>query len=388
MLLKQIRYIVKNTIGFIERRKVFSVVLLVIFALLLRLPFFDYESGDYRLFLSNWCDVIVNHGGWHSWKASFHNYQMPYIYLLTLFVYLPIKNLYAIKLLSLIFDFTAAFFVYKIVGIKYKNKFGIPLVAAMVFLCAPTIWLNSSAWGQCDVIYTTFLLMSCYCCLKQKYFLTFLFFGIAFTFKAQAFFFAPVLFILWYNKRFNPLYFLIIPGIYLIAVLPAFFAGRGLWDLLTIYIWQSETYNNLNRSAPNPYLFISDQYYDTLLLPGLILAFVLMCLAIYFIIKKNKNISTEKWVEIIVFFLLFIPYILPKMHDRFFYPADTFSIVYAFYFVKKYYVALFTIGGSLLVYPIFIHNGSSVPEYGGTFLTSFALFFMMTFVFAGSDKNN
>ncbi|MDR3217702.1 MAG: hypothetical protein LBU22_01765 [Dysgonamonadaceae bacterium] len=210
-----------------------------------------------------------------------------------------------------------------------------------------------------------------------------MFFGIAFTFKAQAAFFAPVLFILWYNKKFSLLYFLIIPGIYLIAVLPAFFAGRGLLDLLTIYIWQSETYEDLNKNAPNIYAFISNRYYDTILLPCLILAFAFMWLAIYFIIKKNRNISNEKWIEIIVFFLLFLPYILPKMHDRFFYPADTFSIIYAFYFVKRYYIAPLTIGGSLLVYPALI----SFPFEYGAVLTSYALFFMLVFVFRRTGKN-
>ncbi|GHT41344.1 hypothetical protein FACS189437_08130 [Bacteroidia bacterium] len=336
------------------------------------------------MFLSKWYDYIVSQGGVDSWKYPFHNYPMPYIYLLTFFSYLPLEKLYAVKLLSVTFDFMAAFMVFKIVRLKYKDRFGIPVLAAAVFLFTPTVFMNSSGWGQCDVIYTAFLLVSGYYCLKQKYFLTFLFFGIAFSFKIQSVFFVPVLFLFWYKERFNLLCFFIIPAVYLVSILPAFIAGRGMVDLLSIYIHQSDLYPQLNLNAPNFYAWISNDYYDALLPIGLLFSFLLVCMAIYFIIRQNKKISTERWIEIMLLFLLLVPYTLPKMHERYFFPADTFSVLYLFYFVKRYYLTLVTIGGSLLVYPPINHL--KIPEYA-MILTSFALFFTVYFLFRSKNRS-
>jgi Gpi18-like mannosyltransferase len=46
------------------------------------------------------------------------------------------------------------------------------------------------------------------------------------------------------------------------------------------------------------------------------------------------------------------PFILPRMHDRYFYPADVFSIVLAFYMPELWFVAVSYQVISVLVYSI------------------------------------
>src|SRR5215217_6607270 len=84
-------------------------------ALALRLSLFDVESRDYQWIFSHWYDFIVSNGGFSALEYKFGDYAPPYLYLLTLATYLPLPKLYAIKLISISFDFLLAFFVLLIV---------------------------------------------------------------------------------------------------------------------------------------------------------------------------------------------------------------------------------------------------------------------------------
>src|SRR2546423_1363771 len=86
---------------------IFFVVGLII-ALILRIRLFMLNSIDYDWFLSPWYDYIRDHGGFRALKDDFSNYTPPYLYLLTIATYLPIPKMYAIKWVSVIFDFVLA----------------------------------------------------------------------------------------------------------------------------------------------------------------------------------------------------------------------------------------------------------------------------------------
>ncbi len=343
------------TRSFFQKATFWKVIFFIALSLLLRLSLFNTESGDYRGFLSLWYDYIVNNGFFLSLKDRFHNYQMPYLYLLTLASFLPVKKIYAIKLVSVIFDYIAAYFVYKTVRVRYGKQSYIPVTAMIFFLFTPTVFLNSSGWGQCDVIYSTFLLIAAYYCLKRRYHYVFLFFSIAFSFKLQAMFFAPVLLILCYKKELSILYFLYIPAVYFLSVIPAWIAGRGINDLLTTYLKQGSNYAYLNMNAPNLYAWISNDYYDVVTILGLIFTISLIVFACYYISRYVRFDSSSRWLEIILFFLILIPYFLPKMHDRFFFPADLFSVIYLFYFPRRWYIPLSMLLASVFVYPPLNH---------------------------------
>ena len=56
-----------------------------------------------------------------------------------------------------------------------------------------------------------------------------------------------------------------------------------------------------------------------------------------------------------------MPFVTPKMHERYFYPADVITILYAFYFPRFFYVPLLTIGASLFAYLPFLYGKSLLP---------------------------
>lgn len=141
-------------------------------------------------------------GGYKSLSHNFSDYNPPYLYLLTLFSYLPVGSLYAVKIISVTFDFVAAFFVFKLVDRKYKNE-TISIFSFVAVLFAPTVIFNGSYWGQSDIIYSSFLLASVYFLSKGKNIFSFIMYGLSISFKLQAIFLFPIFIIFFLKKKFH-----------------------------------------------------------------------------------------------------------------------------------------------------------------------------------------
>jgi Gpi18-like mannosyltransferase len=282
-------------------------------ALALRLPLFWFQSGDFVTFLDPWTSYIRAHGYFHALKDNFANYAPPYLYLLVASTYLPMSSLSAIKLISVIFDFALATCVLFIVKSKYDAR-AVWLAAFCVTLFAPSVFFNSALWAQCDSIYTAFLLAAIYFIISRQPTTSMLSLALAFSFKAQAVFLFPLFFILFLKKLVPLKTFLLIPLVYLVLILPSWALGRPFIELLSIYRNQSGAYDMLTLRAPNFYQWLPDnkQLFET---SGIIFALALVS-------------------------VLLVPYALPHMHERYFFPADVISIIYAFYFPRRFYVPI------------------------------------------------
>ena len=177
----------KIKIGKISMETVDGLFLLciMILGLAVRFSLRDMETGDWTYCFSKWIDAIRQDGTIRILGQDFgSDYNPPYIYILYLISHLPIlsNDLHSLKLVSILFDYlcsVAVFFtVYEITGNKNRSIFAFSTV-----LLAPTVFFNSAGWGQCDAIYTFFLLMSLYCMIKEKSGSSLFFMGIAFSFK-------------------------------------------------------------------------------------------------------------------------------------------------------------------------------------------------------------
>jgi Gpi18-like mannosyltransferase len=196
----------------------------------------------------------------------------------------------------------------------------------------PTTMINAPLWGQTDVIYTTFLLAFFYNVLKQRPLLAIVAFGVAVSFKAQALFLAPYLLFLVLRREIRWAYLAIVPAIYVLSVLPAAFAGRSMADLLTIYLAQAGTYERLSMSAPNLYPFVQRYLpvsFGVAVGLGLALATVVGCF-LAASAWQFRAMTNELHLFMATLMVALMPFLLPKMHDRFFFPADVFSYLLAF----------------------------------------------------------
>ncbi len=319
----------------------------LILAIALRVMLFDFETLDYQNFVSHWYDYIKENG-FAAFEQGFYNYAPPYLYLLALAVCLPLQKLYAIKLVTILFDILAAFLVYVIIRQKYKSVV-IPLAAAVVLLYTPTVFINSAMWGQCDIIFTCGLLASVLFMAKGKYLKAFIFFGIAFSFKLQAVFLFPVFVILYFRRRFPFYYFFIIPITYLLLCIPCLIAGRPFTELLFIYVDQTDIYSWLTINAPNIYQWVS-VYSDWINAGAVFLAAAVILFFCFICYRGLRDTEPGNIIRISLISLLIVPYFLPQMHERYFFPADVMSIVYAFYFPKYFYVPILVVMVSYFSY--------------------------------------
>jgi len=336
----------------------------IIFAIFVRLICVPNKSVDYKFFLSDWYDYFVSHGNFSALKDNFYDYAPPYLYWIliaaTLLSGLP--KILAIKLFAMSVDFLCAFLTYKIVRLKYPDS-KLPILAFLVVILSPNAIYNSALWGQCDVIYTTGLVACVYFLSIQKQIPALLSFGVALSFKLQAMFLSPLLLIMLCKKKINWYYIPLVPLVYLISVLPAWFAGRPLPSLLLVYFNQAKKYKELSKHAPNIYQWIPNDFYHIVFPIGIILTVTLIFLLVYFVYKSKLEITQDRLIHLATISVLFMPYTLPEMHERYFYPADILTIIFAFYFPQYRWVAVvmqITSFFSYLGTPIYI-NLVSIP---------------------------
>lgn len=327
-------------------------------ALLIRIPGLPFMSGDYNAFVSRWFDTIKVNGGFAALKNAMGDYTQPYLYLLTIGTYTNINKLFYVKMISFVFEIMAALFIMKIVSIKYKNPKLVYLSFGLL-LVIPTVIFNGAVWAQCDIIFTSFVIGSIYYILCEKPVTSLIFFGIALSFKLQAIFILPLFGILLFKNRIKIYHLLLIPLSYLVLSLPSLIVGRPLNDILLTYVNQSGEYKNLTYNAPSIYQWIpSNSFSDTTLVGyiGILITFVVVLIIIYTSVKYIKVLKYENIIELSLLLAVIVPFLLPRMHERYFFMADIISLLYAFCFPKKFYIAIIIPLVSLLCYLPFLYN--------------------------------
>ena len=92
----------------LDRPRLLDALLPIGLAFFLRALLLDYQSADYQMFLSQWAAAFRDGGGFAAVKLPIGNYNAPYLYFLAAISYLPIPDLYLIKLFSILFDVVLA----------------------------------------------------------------------------------------------------------------------------------------------------------------------------------------------------------------------------------------------------------------------------------------
>jgi len=393
--------------------------MMFLLAIVLRVSLYHVETSDYTVFVSQWYDYIQTHGGFAALKYSFSNYNVPYLYLLAVATYLPIPKLIAIKSISVVFDVVLGIFTYLIISLKYPRSIA-STIGGLVILFAPTIFINSGAWGQCDAIYTAFCLGSLYILLKGRPVWACVFFGLAFAFKLQAIFFLPVLLVFVLKRKVALQHLVLIPVIFMLMLAPALIAGRDVSSLLSIYVDQTNTggvgavggmgqfngggpgqsnnrgpgqfngggtrpsnggaprqfgngggpgqfnggghgnnssaSSSLTYNAPSFYQWLPAGTPDYWKWIGIALAGLVVVVVGVLLLKSKRPITADIVLKVTLVFALAIPFLLPEMHERYFYLADVVSIIYAFYFPRSFYIAIIMQLCSLLSYAPYLLN--------------------------------
>lgn len=330
---------------------------LLILAALVRFFLIHFQTLDYGVF-SAWYDFIKAHG-FHSFRYNFANYNFSYTFVLYLFSHLPISKIAAIKGSMIIFDFIQAFAVYKLVGLFRRDHYT-PLLAGLASLYLPTIFINSAFWAQIDATYTSFLILSLYFGLKNNSRLAWLFFGIAFGYKLQAIFFLPALLFMTF-KRINWYDFYWAVLSYMVVVFPPVLFGRSIVDVANTYFEQSKQFHGqLTLKAPNFYQWLPNTTYPYFNRAGFMLtAAAVIFAALVGLIYKKHSVR-----ELLVFsslMLFVVPFLMPQMHERYFYPAEVSALVLAFVYPAYSWVVVLMQLVTFFAYWPFLFGRPLVP---------------------------
>lgn len=331
--------------------------LLLILTILVRVGMINYKTDDYTSF-SSWYDFVKAHG-LHSFKYTFSNYNPPYTYFLYIATLLPISKIVAIKSILIFFDFIQAASIYLIVK-HFKPTNYMPEIAAITSMFLPTVILNGVAWSQFDQFYTAFILFSLYAGLKNKSKTSWALYGVAIAIKLQAIFFAPVIIamslkrIKWFDAFWGGVVFCVL-------TFPPVLIGRSFSSIIDIYKQQTNLFSGmLSLNAPSMWQWFPSQDFKYFNDPAIYLtgAAVLLFILITFIYKK----FSDKEILIATSLMLYlVPFLLPQMHDRYFFPAGIGSFVLAFIMPELAWLAVLMQVVTIFVYTPFLLGTVVVP---------------------------
>lgn len=342
----------KKLIDFIhENYLLIGFICVTIMALFTRLCMIPFESHDYLDYLSRWFEYLKTHGGLLALKSYPGDYNAPYMTIMALLTYLPFKKIYLIKMISIIFDFglaiSACMLVRYIVS-KNKDMYGFITYAIVLFL--PEVVINSAIWGQCDSGYTMFVILALLYLLKEKYTKSFIFLGLAFSLKLQFIFILPLFIVVYViKKKFSILNFLIIPLVNLVLCIPAMIFGKSFKDILLVYFKQVYNFGGVSRNFLNLYALISEDARILVYYGIFVTIFVCLFMLIY-LIYKRVNLTNKMILNLGLWFLVIVTFLLPSMHERYLFAGSVLSVIYYITYKENFMLMISIILSAIVTY--------------------------------------
>ncbi|MFE4973508.1 glycosyltransferase 87 family protein [Kitasatospora sp. NPDC056651] len=351
-------------------------------ALLVRALLMEYESPDWHYFLGPWSRYIAEQGGFHALSSGgFSDYNVPYLYLMAGISYLPVPAMTGVKCVSILFDLVLAYYTHRIVSLHRPHRPWLPFAAAVTVLFLPTVVTNSGWWAQADAIFTAFLVGGVYHLMRERPWWACAFFGIALAFKLQAVFLFPLLLVVVLNRRLPWRSLLAVPAAYLALDVPALLLGADPWQLLTVYGRQTGTYRDLTLNAPSLYQFVSvpSEASDAVRGAGVLVAGVLVLALVGLAVRAVRRaedpagLTGRRVLLLATVFAIAVPFLLPSMHERYFYLADILSVLVAFQLPRQLWylpvlVQLSSFGSYLKFIAPSVAPYLSMPAHGALML--------------------
>lgn len=362
-------YIYEAFIKFFRKHYVWLVfAVLFIISFLMRIVFLDYLSGDMNGALLPWFNFLKAHGGFkalqtYPWDSSLiskpGDYPVAYINILALLSYLPLDGIVAIKLSSILFDYVLAFGAVMLIRLFNKDWY-FSLISFAVLIFFPTSILNSALWGQADQMYVALVVWTLYFLVKDKHFWAMILLGLAIAIKLQTSFFLPVLIFMWLNKKFKLRYFLVMLLAVFVTFLPSYIAGAPFAMPFDMYKLQvTGLYKSANYGSGSIYAFFEFAGLKNGINKGfgILGAFIAIGITLLVLFHHKIAATSKNIIFVAVIFSLISPFFLPHMHERYFYMADVFVLIYVLIYRRKYWLGLLMSFSSVLAYTHFLMGG-------------------------------
>lgn len=342
------------------------ILLLSLVAFWIRWQGIEHITADIDTCLIPWSASMKTGYGPSILSTFDGDYNMPYVTVLWLLNYLPGRTIIKVKLFSIIFDYLGAVAGGLIVARVYemqkdlngrlfkcrkyaKEILFVAAYAAVLFY--PSAVLNGAYWGQCDMVYVTFLLYMIYALLRDKPSVAMILLGCAFSFKLQAVLILPVLIIYyWKTRKTSIRHFLWVPIVMELLCIPAIIGGCSVFVPFSVYLRQLGRYPYMYVFYPNIWAIFKDApYYIFSTVANLSIIAVLGVFAVL-VIQNGKKETAQQWLRYVLWSVFFTMCFLPCMHERYGMLLEIVAILYAF-LDRKYGIYAVIIGaGSYISY--------------------------------------
>ena len=335
-------------------------------AFLFRALCLDYAGADYNSFLSHWYLFFKENGGFAAVAQAVGDYNVPYLYFMAFISYLPTPDLYLIKLFSILFDVALAWGCLRLVrSLTGERQESIaPLTAFAAALLLPTVVLNGSYWGQCDVIYGALAVHAVAQLLEGKNKTSVALMGLAFSFKLQAVFILPLWGVLWLAKKVKFRELWVFPLNYVIVIIPAVLLGKPLSETLLVYFSQVGEYPRLVLNAPSVFQFFpydmtsaasnSSPLLSALSAAGVAAAAGVVLFLLFLGFWLRDRLDRRTCFAVAVVLVIAVPFLLPRMHERYFFLADVLTLCWACSDARRIPTAVLVEASSAMSYRLFL----------------------------------
>lgn len=339
-----------------------AAIVLFVVVILAKVCFIEYASGDFGSFLKPWFNFLKNNGGFFALQyypefngVNVCDYPIAYMTIISLLTYLPLEPIVSIKIVCFIFDFALALGGFVLVNHITRNKF-ISYLTLYILFFLPTLFLNSALWSQCDQLYTCFAVWSLYLILKGKRNWAMVLIGLAFSCKMHIIFIFPALIYFWIEKKLKLRNMLWIPIVIFLTWIPGFINGVSVSDMAGIYFTQAGKYGDANYGSANMYALFqfSYAYRHINLGAGILIAFGIIAIGLLCLFHFKVKVTKKNMLYIAAMSALVTPFVLPHMHERYFFLSDVMICLYVIVNRRKIYLAVLMQLSSFLTYTHFL----------------------------------
>ena len=330
------------------------------------------ESPDMRDYLLGWFEHIVTYGPIGAFAHPFSDYEPTYLYLLAgiSILHRDLDPMSLVKLVSVGGSVFAAIAVSDLVGATGGRR-----RYAVLVLIMPSVVINAAMLGQCDAFWAGACVFAVSSMVRGQTARSMAWCGVAIAFKLQSVFIAPFIVgcMLGYRAQ---LWKWAIPAVVFSALLvPAWLAGWPAWKLAMAYPLQTAA-QNFSGNLANPWILaslyppqIAKQYHWIGISAAVATAISIVALSAA--VVRNPRAM----VLLALLSSLALPFLLPKMHERYFFLADLLSLAAAISYrePKVFWMAGATQLASLLSLLTYVYFTSAYPTLVGVLFATAAL---------------
>ena len=306
----------------------FAAVLLL--GAFIRYSFLPLLCADLEFMNSSWYNAIREGGMAAVFQPELQWTYSPmhlYVWALTYALLPNVSTLVALKAASLVMELGLIVFACLLVWRalpKERRPLGLFVAFTLLWL-NPILILNAAGGGQTDASYAALSLLALWLLLKDKPAWAMVSLGLALAFKLQAVFLLPAFVIAYFcrEKRFSVLWFLLVPGVWVLSGVPMALLGQSPLNAVTVYLGQTDLYTKPTFNCPNLFALLGDALSSKQMVQGMLQRYFLaLCLAalggmLVWMARRNARLTDRSMLLLGAWCVLTCVFFLPRMHERY-----------------------------------------------------------------------